>query len=627
MSEMTVQQAVAVGLGHHQAGRLKEAEGIYRHILTHDPSCPDAWHLLGVLALQARDNVTAVELIQRALGLHQGVAAYYGNLGVALEALGRVEEAIEAWQRALDLQPAYPEALNNLGRALEKKGRIDEAADCWEKALAARPGFVEVYNNLGVARVRQGRWADAEKLFRQTLAVDATHVEAWQNLGQALREMSQLEEAEKCERRALELRPNFARAWTSLGDVLRCQKRWDEAKAAYEKALELDPAMAEAAHMLGVWAREQNKITEAIGWYRKAVAMRQDAEWLSNLGATLQEAEELPEALEWLEKAAAMRPEHPGLHLNYSLALLVTGQWKRGWAEYEWRLKCPQFKFLQRDFQSSKPRWDGQALQGQRILLYAEQGLGDAIQFVRYARLVTQRGGEVVLECQPALQALFRQVAGVKEVVAKGDNLPPFELQASLLSLPGVFVTTPESVPGPVGYIQVDANKKQEWARRMGPANGQFRVGLVWAGNPANSAEWKRTMEPEELAALRAVAGVEWYSLQKVEGDGVAQRRPGGLKLVDWMGEVQNFSDTAGLMANLDLIVGVDTSVIHLAGALGKPVWVMLPHAPDWRWLREQEQTPWYPTMQLFRQRQRGQWGEVVQRVAQALAGMAHKNR
>lgn len=621
MTQLSFEQVIQKALAHHQAGRLADAERLYRQVLTANPNQQDALHLLGVIAHQVGRNDVSLDLIQRAIQIFPNNPAFYGNLGVTLDALGRTDEAIQMWNRALSMNPHYVEALNNLGRALDRKGKLDEAVACWVQGITIKPDFAEFYNNLGVARVRQQRVPEANELFRQALQRDPAYVEAYQNLGAMLWEERKYVEARECFEKILAIKPNWARAYCGLGDVARAEKKYAEARQHYDRAMAADPTIPDTYHALGLLCREQELLPEAETWLRQAVARNPNAaEWISNLGTILQELGRVAEGLSWLDRALAILPAHPGIHFNRSLMLLLLGRLEEGWREYAYRVQCKEFVFLQRKF--SQTTWSGQDLKGRRIYLYAEQGFGDAIHFVRYAALVAQRGGRVIIECQPGVASLLATAPGVSQVVVRGAPLPEFEFQISLLDVPRVFGATLGQIPAQVPYLHVDEERRSSWKKRIAeaaPHDGKLKVGLVWAGNPANASEWKRSMRLEQFAPLAQIPNVRFFSLQKGDPAAQAARPPDGMEMVNLMDDVKDFLDTAAIIQQLDLVIGCDTSVIHLAGALACPVWTLLPLSPDWRWMLDRTDTPWYPTMRLFRQPKLRDWPSTVRNVADAL--------
>ena len=421
-------------------------------------------------------------------------------------------------------------------------------------------------------------------------------------------------------RRAIAVEPNNAEAHNDLGNALNEKGQLDEAIAAYRQAVALDPNFSEAHNNLGV-VRFQGKLDEAIASYGRAIALSPNfAEAHNNLGTGLQEKGQLDEAIAAYRRAIAYKPNYAESHSNLAKALLLCGDFKEGWQEYEWRWKVQGFPSPKRGF--SQALWDGGELRGRAILLHAEQGLGDTIQFVRYLPLVVQRGGKIIVECQSELQRLFRGMAGDYEIVAFGQPLPAFDFHCPLPSLPHALGTTLADIPQNVPYLSAEPTLVEVWRRTLGASNGELKVGLAWAGNPRFESDGTRSLNLRQLTPLAGARGVKFYSLQKGAAGEQAKNPPVGLELVDLGPKLNDFADTAAVMSLLDLIITTDTSVPHLAGALARPVWAMLQFVPDFRWLLEREDSPWYPTMRLFRQRSAGDWDGVIGRVAESLLSL-----
>ena len=391
-------------------------------------------------------------------------------------------------------------------------------------------------------------------------------------------------------------------------------------EAGLRRALALKPDYAEAHNNLGGALSAQGNLDEAVACYRRALALKPDyAEAHNNLGGALSDLAKFDEALACYRRALRLKPDYAEAHWNQALLTLLTGDFERGWAEYEWRWKTKQLHFERRTF--SQPRWDGQPLAGRTILLHAEQGLGDTIQFVRYVSLVKVRGGRVVVECQPPLLPLLADCPGIDQVVARGNPLPAFDVQAPLLSLPGILGTTLDSIPDRVPYLRADPELAQAWRKRLEALDG-FKVGIVWQGNPPFKGDRQRSIPLRQYEALARVEGVQLVSLQKGAGADQLGKLAASFPVLDLGEQLETFSDTAAVLKNLDLLISSCTSVPHLAGALGVPVWLALPFVPDWRWLLEREDSPWYPHHRLFRQSRPGDWSEVFERIAGALRGL-----
>jgi tetratricopeptide (TPR) repeat protein len=545
---MTIDQAIQLGLQHHQAGRLTEAESVYREVLRQVPNHPDALHLLGMVARRSGRPELALDLIQRAISANPSSADYRGNLGLVLLDQSKFEQAIAAFQQAIRLRPDFAQAWCNLGSAYSAQGKSQAAVEAFQTAIQINPRFFEAYCNLA----------------------------------NTLTEQKQSGPAMAALKTALEINPNSADLNYNLGNLLRDRGEFAESIAPFQRAIDLDPNHLQARQNMGNSLRDLGRHAAAVDCYSQLIAIE---------------------------------PEHAEAHWNLSLTQLLLGDFKRGWVEHEWRLKCTS---LSRPQDFGQPRWRGEPLDGCTILLHPEQGLGDVLQFVRYAPMVAARGGRVVLQCQRELQQLLTGVPGISLVISRGQQLPSFNLECPLLSLPFVFGTTLDSIPADVPYLFADPALSNLWQHKLGGITGR-KVGLVWAGSKTHRNDRNRSIAASQLAALAAIPGVCFVSLQKDATPEQIAELNLGPKLIDHTADLHDFADTAGLIANLDLVISVDTSVAHLAGGMGKPVWLLLPFDPDWRWLLDREDSPWYPTMRLFRQREAENWSDVIARIADAL--------
>jgi lipoprotein NlpI len=438
---------------------------------------------------------------------------------------------------------------------------------------------------------------------------------AHNNLGNVLSDQGKLDEALAHFRRALELKPDYAEAQSNLGNVLNEQGKPDEALACYHRALELKPDYADAYIGTGNVLKKRGKPDESLACYRRALELRPDyADAHVSLGVALYELGKLDEARACYRRALELKPDHAVAHGNHSLLSLLTGDFQRGWPEYQWRWKtkqCPP-----RDF--SQPLWDGRPLEGKTILLHAEQGYGDAIQFVRYAALVKERGGSVIVECPRPLLALLTTCAGIDQWVAQGEKLPAFDVHAPLLSLPGIFQTSLGNLPNATPYLFAAPDRVQRWRQELGRLAGP-KIGIAWRGSPKHLNDRCRSIPLSCFEPLARLPGIRLVSLQTEAGVEELQGARDRFPVTDVGRRLEDFMETAAVMMNLDLVIACDTAVVHLAGALGIPVWVALPLVPDWRWLVDRNDSPWYPTMRLFRQDSRGDWPGVFRRIAVAL--------
>ncbi|MBS0559012.1 MAG: tetratricopeptide repeat protein [Proteobacteria bacterium] len=574
----------------HRAGRIQEAEAAYRAILAAVPGHADAMHLLGLAAHQQGRHAEAAETIAAAIALHPGAAAFHSNLGTALLALGRTQEAVAACRRAVAADADFPDGWHNLGVALLTAGEMQDAEACHARAAALRPDYPEAYLGWGGALIALGREADAADRFAQAIALRPAYAEAHDSLGLALMALGRIEEAERCFRRALAEKPDLSGAASHLGIALRRQDRPDPAIACFRHAIALMPDHPEAHNNLATALVEKRALGEAEAHYRAAIGFM---------------------------------PDYADAHANLGMLLLTKGDFAAGWAEYEWRWRQPRRISFHGAF--AEPQWRGEDAAGRTLLIHAEQGFGDTIQFCRYAPLAAARGLRVALEVQTPLVRLLRGLPGVAQVIGRGDPLPPFDLHCPMLSLPLAFGTDLGTIPASVPYLAAAPESAAEWAALL-DASGRTgrRVGLVWSGNassrqPQSSGmDRRRSIDPRLLLPLAGVPGLHLVSLQK---DGPPP--PEGLPVTDLMARVGDFADTAALIANLDLVVSVDTAVAHLAAALGKPVWLMDRFDACWRWLDGRRDSPWYPGLRIYRQAAPGSWHSVIEPITRGLAAGA----
>jgi tetratricopeptide (TPR) repeat protein len=531
---------------------------------------------------------------------------------------GDLPRAEGLYRELLQQDPANARAWYALGTVCHKQRQFDEAIAAFRRALAIRPDEAGGHFHLGNVLLEQHQWRAATAAYRQCLDLQPDHVGALANLGVALSEHGQEAEAVACWQQAIAIKPDCAEAHHNLGNLLRRQKKLEEAVGHFRAAVKAKPDYAGAHGNLGAALAALGRADEAIPFLEEALRLRPDhAETLNSLGATLSTLGRMPEAVALYDRAVALRPDYAEAHWNLALALLLQGDYQRGWPEYEWRWRwrrqVPSFP---------QPRWDGAPLNGQPILLYSEQGLGDTLQFIRYAALVKERGGTVVVQCQPALLPLLGRCPGIDQLSPAGGTLPGFVVQAPLMSLGGIFGTTLATIPARVPYLSADPDLVEHWRLQLAPVRG-LRVGIAWQGSRTHAWDRHRSIPPEQFEALARVAGVRLVSLQKgdvVEGAAARARVSSVLSLGSRLDEDAGpFMDTAAIMQNLDLVITADTAVAHLAGALGVPVWVGLCAAPDWRWLLQGETSPWYPTMRLFRQWTPGDWEGVFARMADEL--------
>jgi tetratricopeptide (TPR) repeat protein len=555
MNSQEIQDSLQVAAEHHQCGRLDQAESLYKTILSFDAGNADALHLMGLIVYQRGDPQSAIRWISRAIAANPQSPCFRFHLGVARAAAGHPEKARMEYAAAIALNPDYAEAHNNLGLLCGRLGLIDEARNNFKTALKLRPDFAQALLNLGNLHKNCG----------------------------------ELKEAFDCYTRVLTQNPNFSVVYNNLGNLMLRQGKLDEAVEYYHQSLLLNP---------------------------------KDAESINNLGGALMRLGRYTEALQCFDQALALAPDHAGAHLNKSWLLLLKGEFEAGWKEYEWRLKLesqaePFGQFLKIQ---DRPVWDGAPPVGQSILVHCEQGLGDTIQFARFLPLLKSLGARVLFCCQKELATLMAGVHGIDALFdqkAEKGMAQSFDCHVSLLSLPHLLSIEPDKTPAAVPYVSVDPETVLQWKSRLSPSG--YKVGIVWAGSPSNAEDWRRSCRLDDFSPLAALSGVRFFSLQKGPAGSEAEAPPPGMDLTDLNSELRDFNDTAAAIMSLDLVIAVDTAVAHLAGALGRPVWTVVPHFPDWRWHLEREDSPWYPTMRIFRQARPGDWKSIFERVANEL--------
>jgi tetratricopeptide (TPR) repeat protein len=653
-----------LGRAARAAGDLHGAIGYYRHALERRPRYAEAMVSLANALKQSGESAEALDHYGRALeinpqlaeahlasarllksmgalhdalvALERGVAACAKSATLWLELghqrleAGRLAEARTAYEHAVERNPGSAEARNGLGATLREFQQLRDAAVQFQRAIEIDPKFAEAHLNLGLVHVELDNNAAALERFDEAIRLRPELAPAHNGRGIALIDLKRGEEAVAALKRALEIQPGAWDMWMHLGLAYQMLNRWQDAEAAYLEARARAPESGVSAvwSNLGNLSLERGHFAESIDMMRKAVEFEpQSAERHANLGAALYLNRKAEESIAPLRKALELEPERHVARLGLAFSLLMLGRYREGWDLYEWRWHGAEYLAEARPA-FAQPHWDGEPLTGKTIVLYGEQGLGDILHFARYAPLVAGRGARVWILCHPALTKLMKTVAGVDSVFGFGEMLPPFDLQCALMSLPRMFGTTVETIPGQTPYLKAEPELVRSWEQRLKNLPGR-KVGLVWSGDPrpgdrnANLTDSRRSMKLSQLAPLAGIPGVSFVSLQKGEPAAQAKNPPPGLQLIDHTDELRDYMDTAALIMNLDLLVTVDTSVAHAAGALGKPVWLLSRFDGCWRWMLGRDDTPWYPRMRLFRQEKPLEWAPVVERLAAELKAWA----
>lgn len=557
------------------------------------------------------------------------VAVSLRQLGRLLRRRGLVALAERACSETASLDCTVAESMYAEAQRCWRAGQSEAARALVESLIKGRPDHAQSRNLLGSIHLAAGNVMVAQTLFEQAIELAPDLAAAHFNLGNVLVEREEFAAAEVAYRLALEYHPYHAEAHNNLGLALQELGRLDEALDSYQRALAIDPALAEAYGNLGNAWNAQGKAQEALDCYMKVLSLRPDhAEALNNCGVALQALGRYDEALAAYHHAVELKPDYADAHYNESLCRLRMGDFERGWAEYEWRWQRKEFPSIRRDYLA--PLWIGKEdISGKTILLHSEQGLGDTIQFCRYAPLVSALGATVLMEVPATLRRLLATLEGVSQVTATGEPMPAFDYHCPLLSLPLALQTTMDSIPAHIPYLCAEPGAVKKWDARLRGIPG-LRVGLVWAGSPrkghrkAAADDPLRSIPLAAFAPLRSVEGVRFFSVQKGEpSEQLAKLKSEGWAgpvIADFSDELDDFSDTAAFTSCLDLVITCDTSVAHLAGAISKPVWVLSRFNGCWRWLVDRDDSPWYPTARLFRQPRFGDWASVVENVRDALS-------
>jgi tetratricopeptide (TPR) repeat protein len=493
-------------------------------------------------------------------------------------------------------------------------GNLVQAETICRNIINKNPQHAEALHLMGIIQLQSGKLHDAEASLRTALQIKPDEAPAYSSLGNVLTRLGKFEEAVECHKHAVSLIPSSAKARSNLASAYLSWNKIDLAIEEYRNAVNMEPNSAELHFNLGTALQKGEKYEDACVSFRSALKLNPDHERANmNLGTSLRSLGFLDEAILYLRRATGLAPDYADAQWNLSLALLMSGDYINGWKAYEWRLKIPDITI--RKF--PQPFWDGSDRPDNTLLIYAEQGIGDAIQFIRYAATARKKVGRVILYCHAPLVKLFSEVNGVDQVVSAVAQLPGFDFQLPLLSLPGVIGITADKITDKVPYLKADMGLINKWRSKIIPE--KYKVGLVWAGNPKHLDDHNRSCKLSAFASLMKMPEAVFYSLQKGNSDTQTINRAESTNLIDTGIELTDFADTAALIANMDLVISVDTAVAHLAGAMGHQVWTLLPFAPDWRWMLDREDTPWYPTMRLFRQSRFGDWDGVLANVEQAL--------
>ncbi len=538
------------------------------------------------------------------------------QLGLHHHQSGRPAEAEPLYRQVLAAAPGHAGALHLLGVLCFQTGRTEEAAGLIGKAVEIDGNQASWLTNLGLVLQSLGRLDEAIARHAEALRVDPQSAEAHFNRGTGLQHKGDLDAAETDYREALRLRPEHAETHNNLGTVLQARHRLEPAVESYRAALRLNPDHADALNNLGSALQALGRIEEAIAQFRTALQVNPgNHEAFNNLGNALKDLGRFGEALAAYAEAQRIAPHHPDAHWNESMVRLLLGDFAAGWPKFEWRWQARGTQ----PHGLTVPLWCGDRLAGKTILIHCEQGFGDCIQCIRYVARVKRLGAQVVVLSPPELEVLLRTVPGTDAVVTRMAEAPPCDLRIPVMSLPLMFRTRLDTIPASIPYLSAAPDSVRRWQDRLSELE-RPRIGVVWRGRPSHANDRNRSIPLALLAPLLRPEHGSFVSLTREPADeeaGLLARLPA---CRDVGSDLADFAETAAAIDALDLVIAVDTAVAHLAGALGKPVWLLLPHIPDWRWLLDRTDSPWYPAMRLFRQQRRGDWAGVIAAVAAALA-------
>ncbi|MGH7354046.1 MAG: tetratricopeptide repeat protein [Candidatus Rokuibacteriota bacterium] len=623
-SSLELRDALEKALLAHRTGNVAEAERLYRSILEQEPDHPHALHYLGVAHAQRGGYEEACRLIEQSLGRHRSAPAY-SHLGNALKGLSRLDEALASYDTAISLDPTYVEAPYNRGNALRELGRFDEALASYDQAIAIKPGYTPAHFARAALFKELERFEDALGSFDRATAIEPDRADAWNGRGNALMALGRPDEALASYDRAVAVSPDYAEAYSNRGNALLDLGRFDDALASYARATAIRPDYAEAHYNTGKALTEMGHLDAAVASYEWAIAVRPHyAEAHTNRGSVLVRLRRIDEALTSYADALTINPEYAEAHWNEGICRLLLGDFPRGWEQYEWRW----------GIKNARPKryttyavWPGQRVTG-RLLGWSEQGLGDNIFFAGMVGDLSRMADHLVLQVDPRLVTLFQRSFPAVEVIDHEQvvRAEPIDWTIPMGSTGRYLRRSLSDFAGSAAYLQPDPARRDALRRRLD--DGSFRVGISWITKNRESGV-KRTIPLARWERLLTLPGVRYVDLQY--GETLEERESVTRRwnvTIAHLEDVDNYADIDGLAALItacDLVVTIDNTTAHLAAALGTPTWILLPFVPDWRWLLDREDSPWYPSVRLFRQPRLDDWESVMERVLQALgARSAH---
>ena len=607
-------------LAFHRNGDFTAAKVLYEELLSSSPDHVGALHLSGLICIEDNRPDLALGFLARAIVLAPDFATLHSGYGVALSELGRLEDALASYGRIIVIAPGDGEAFYNRGNTLRSLGRFCEAIADYEQVVALQPWNAQAFSNQGDSHQALGRFEEALVCYAKAIGVEPDYAEAYANRGLALHEMRRFDEALLSYHQAVAINPHLAAAWFNRGNTLKDVRRFEEAAAAYAQAIMIEPQNVQAWSNKGDALQSLGRFAEALRTYDRALAIRADyADAWSNRGVCLKALGRLQDAISSFDKAIGYADDHAEAHWNKALTLLLMERFEEAWPLYEWRKRArdPAGRRV-----CDQPAWLGKEdISNKTLLVHGEQGLGDTIQFSRYLRCLNDLGAKILFAPQRPLQALMGTLDATFEIVDDDQTHLQFDYHAPLMSLPLAFQTNLSNLPRCAAYLAAEEARVESWKKLIGPDG--FKIGICWQGNMGD-VDLGRSFPVRQFCPLGLIPCLRLISLQKGPGESQLLHVPQGMVVealgADFDAGPDAFVDTAAVIKCCDLVITSDTAVAHLAGALGVKTWVALKHMPDWRWFLERDDSPWYPSMRLFRQASPGDWEGVFASMKAALA-------
>ena len=612
-----------MGIAFKDQGDQEKAIKSFKQVIKINPNFYEAYNNMGIALKDQGDQEKAMKSFKQAIKIKPDFYEAHNNMGIVLKEQGDQEKAIKSFKKAIEIKPDFYEAYNNLGVVLKDQGYQEKAIDNYEHAVKIKPDYVEAYYNIGNAFKTLGKLEEAIAAYNKAVSIDPDYVKAYNNLGNSLRERGKLEDSIDAFNKALTINPDYAETHNNMGITLQEMGKLQEAIEAYNKAVLINPKYAEGYNNMGNTFRNQEKLEESIGAYSKALSINPDyADAYNNMGNSLREIGKLEEAIEAYNKALSIKHDYADIHWNLALINHLRGNLIDGCELYEYRLKKEEITVRPA---RTRFKWDGkQSLRGKHFLVYEEQGLGDAIQFCRYLPLLEEKGAKVSFKVKSKLHQLLGTLKTKADFLSEMPSDGMIDFESPLLSLPYLFGTTLSTIPGKSPYLYAQEDMSKTWKKTL--SEDTFKIGICWQGSK-RPLDIGRSFPLSLFEGISKIPTVELINLHKGEGNKQLEEISFLLTTLgsQFDSGPDSFIDTAAVMMSCDLIITSDTAVAHLAGALGRQTWVVLKYIPDWRWMLDRTDSPWYPTMKLYRQKIRGEWIDIFKKMEKNLRDLLKK--